>query len=70
MAFGKPKLPLSHGEQLRKHMSIFAETLSNLESLELVVAEELTETEERAQSLTKDLSDVRASIARVKQVTG
>lgn len=70
MIFGKTVLPLSHGQALATHMSVFTETLNSLKDLELDVAEELHEVEEKHAQLKTDLSNVRNAIVRVKTVTG
>ena len=71
MAFGKKNtLPLSHSEKLRNHMNVFTETLDNLRSLELDIAEELNEVDEKRNVLNQDLNATREAIARVRQVTG
>ena len=71
MIFGKKTvLPLSHGQALATHMSVFTETLNSLKDLELAVTEELHEVEEKHAQLKTDLSNVRNAIVRVKTVTG
>ena len=71
MAFGKKNmLPLSHSEKLRNHMNVFTETLDNLRSLEVDIAEELNEVDEKRNVLNQDLNATHEAIARVRQVTG
>ena len=70
MTFGKTKLPLSNAERLKKHMSVFQDTLDSLTDLELTIFEELEEVDEKQRMLNQDLSNTRSAIDRVRMVTG
>ena len=70
MAFGFTKLPLSHAERLNNHMSVFTETLNNLQDLRFEIADELSAKESEVIKLRDDLADVVKAVERVKLVTG
>ena len=64
------KLPLSNAERLNTHMSVFTETLNNLQDLRLEIADELSAKESEVIKLRDDLADVVKAVERVKLVTG
>ena len=68
--FKKTVLPLSNAEKLRNHMSVFHDTLSALEELASTISDNVDDLENTLDVLNQDLSNTRAAIARVKQVTG
>lgn len=68
--FKKTVLPLSNAEKLRNHMSVFHDTLLALEELESTISDNVDDLENTLDVLNQDLSNTRAAIARVKQVTG
>lgn len=70
MLFTKTKLPLSNAERLNTHMSVFTETLNNLQDLRLEIADELSTKESEVIKLRDDLADVVKAVERVKLVTG
>lgn len=70
MLFTKTKLPLSNAERLNTHMSVFTETLNNLQDLRLEIADELSTKESEVIKLSDDLADVVKAVERVKLVTG
>lgn len=70
MLFTKTKLPLSNAERLNTHMSVFTETLNNLQDLRLEIADELSAKESEVIKLRDDLADVVKAVERVKLVTG
>ena len=70
MAFGFTKLPLSHAERLNSHMSVFTETLNNLQELRLEIADDLSTKENEVIKLRGDLDAVVKAVECVKLVTG
>ena len=51
-------------------MSVFHDTLLALEKLESTISDNVDDLENTLDVLNQDLSNTRAAIARVKQVTG
>ena len=51
-------------------MSVFTETLNNLQDLRLEIADELSAKESEVIKLGDDLADVVKAVERVKLVTG
>ena len=70
MAFGFTKLPLSHAERLNTHMSVFTETLNNLQELRLKIADELSTKESEVIKLRNDLDATVQAVEHIKLVIG